>query len=303
MDYCLEPINDFFLNQYSIIFRIYSLCGDLVTSMCKFKADTGFVLVRQCDKFKEADYEKAFEKLISSQPIGCKMKSKSTPVIPLKRCMKSEDSIIKCTPKSNRLSSICETSEESESESSSDDECPCEPKKKYQPKPAAKKCPYKPPRVATPMPKKPKKKKGFFASCFPCCVKRVGTAVRPVTMGKSGNSKITQTTKEDFKCSIKVLNNAKKNERKRKQSYKSSGRYRKGDGKGEPMYCPKDLDSAECEDPKKIQKFEQAREKFFQRRLKMESQIAKSLEKQLKNDIRCDKKDEVADNSDSDDCD
>lgn len=56
--------------MFNFYHRLYTLKGDLVCKFCPMDLpiDLAYVLVANCEKFKCADYEKAFQKEISS---GC----------------------------------------------------------------------------------------------------------------------------------------------------------------------------------------------------------------------------------------
>lgn len=128
------------------------------------------------------------------------------------------------------------------------------------------------------LPKKSKKppprpqKKGFMSKCCPCCVKRPKS--RPTYEGDSrpcsnddgaANMKATQTTPADLAQAKRCFNSSVAKEKQRKKMY---GRKMQQQQQGEKAMTVVD--------------YRKAREKYMQRRKKMETQISKSLEKEKK---------------------
>lgn len=149
-------------------------------------------------------------------------------------------------------------------------DCPSGPKINY-------KCKSRKP----PTPMVMQKNKGFLASCCPCCVSEYTCQkeqYRPPTLGCCPNAKLTQTTKEDFQVSRRLLQKAMQEEKRRQSLY---SRRRRTQCKQRRDICPPTDDECE-EDPKKIMRREKARERYCIKRQKMEQKLTKALEKHYK---------------------
>lgn len=139
---------------------------------------------------------------------------------------------------------------------------------------------------------KPRKKKGFFAKCCPCCSKKpkprhptkltCRMTPRPRHLH---NIKMTQTCPLDFKNSKKVLKKAIIEEKKRKKmeakSNKSIDNIRRKEerarDKRESSYCKSEVHKCKSEE-----EYKRARAKNREKRKKMEEKVERSLRKKSK---------------------
>ncbi|KAG5671595.1 hypothetical protein PVAND_001788 [Polypedilum vanderplanki] len=185
------------------------------------------------------------------------------------------NSTIQCSRKPKPVP-VCCTPSESEEETEEDLDCPCDEPPRFRAKNDPKKNTKGSQNVAPAVQKKKRIEKSTAAKCCPCFIKHRKCIPRPEST--CGNTKRTQTTKDDFKISIAKLKKAKRDERKRMQSYASSGRYKKTKQRQKPMYCPIQDGIEGCDDAKTLKKYEIAREKFFQKRIEVEEKLAKKLE-------------------------
>lgn len=148
----------------------------------------------------------------------------------------------------------------------------------------SKKCPSKREknrRSATPA--KPQKK-GFFAKCCSCCVKK--PIARPVSKACGPkNVKQTQTDPADLKRALKCYKEAIKEEMRRQKAY---GKDKKSKGKNDCASIRKSSEK-QFEDRDRVSEAEyiKAREKYRQNRKKMEEKINKSLENEKKKQKKC----------------
>lgn len=139
---------------------------------------------------------------------------------------------------------------------------------------------------------KPRKKKGFFARCCPCCSKKPKPKRQPKYTCKMTprpkhhhNMKMTQTSPLDFKNSKKVLKNAIKEEKKRKKmeskSNKSIDNIRQKEEKArhkmENSHCKSEVHKCKSEE-----EYKKAKAKRRAERKKMEQKVERSLKKKSK---------------------
>lgn len=126
---------------------------------------------------------------------------------------------------------------------------------------------------------------GFMATCCPCCVKKykcVPIKARPVTDGCAPNAKNTQTNEKDFACAKRIMKQAIKEEKERQSHFVK----KKKVCKPRRDICLPSEDE-EC-DEKSTMNRERARQRYCERRRKMEERLSKALQKQYSKKIKCD---------------
>jgi hypothetical protein len=267
-----------------------------------------FAYFSYSETFIESNYKAAFDAMVKKckEPKQLQCRSKSTPMIPRsKSCKpppKNSSSCNKVLSKehvhcvSKDKYPCCDHNSSDEKESDMSDVCETPKKNRNCPvqqceeleecRPPSRDCA-----------EKRKKKKGFFASCCPCCVKRpisrpqCEEECRPVSRACGGkNIKMTQTSPEDFARAKKCLKAAMAEEKRRQKMY---GKKKKSKGnnscveereRGCKIEKPrKSKESCEmsCQEKEKNEKaYEKAREKYRMKRKKMEKKISKALSKE-----------------------
>lgn len=143
--------------------------------------------------------------------------------------------------------------------------------------------------------KKPAKK-GFFASCCSCLIKKSKPVPCPDPMSRPssncGNGKTTQTSADDFKRAKKCLKMSIEQEKRRLKMYRRNKKKpidKFECTREEPKMC---IDGVEVEPSqrdlmKKEADYKKTREKYLEKRQKMEKKISKALAKEAKFRPKC----------------
>lgn len=133
-------------------------------------------------------------------------------------------------------------------------------------------------------------KKGFFGKCCPCCVstkapvskcQQLEEESRPCSSDPYQNRR-TQTTTEDFQVAKKAFKEAMIEERKRQKMYGKKAMKDTNECTGGEQAKPKRKKCKLTDKEKNEAKYRLARDKYRQRRKKMEQSINKQLEREMK---------------------
>lgn len=132
-----------------------------------------------------------------------------------------------------------------------------------------------------------REKKGFWAHCCPCCVKKTflcpeAESEFSPSAGACGNVKATQTTPEDFRKALRCLKVQIKAEKNRQKLYRRKEKSNMLKCCGE---CGglNNTHEPDCPEKKKIEEqYRKASAKYHDKRKKMEKMINKSLMKEQK---------------------